>query len=102
VTPAQVAQRTAVDRARHRKACLLADVLEPRLAAGGWSPDVLTAPAGHPALALVWAFAARHAGVLHPVSEETRRAVVAELHRRARVAAVIANDPFDGVNGGAG
>jgi len=107
VTPAQVAERTAVDRARYRKACLLADVLEPRLAAGGWGPDVLTGPPRYDvSLDLVWAIVELAAGV-SPASHATasyatRLAVVSELHRRARVAATIANDVFDGVNGGAG
>lgn len=96
MTPAQVAQRTAVDRARHRKACLLADVLEPRLAAGGWGSDVLTGPAGDPSLDVVWAIAEHAAGV-SPSPYATRLAVISELHRRARVAATIADDVFGGI-----
>lgn len=104
MTAAQVAQRVAVDRARHRKACLLADVLEPRLAAGGWGPEVLVGsnPNGRlgdpedPSLALVWRIA-EHVADVSPASYTTRWAAVSELHRRARVAAQIETDVFGGI-----
>lgn len=50
MTSAQVASIDAVERARHCKVCLLADVLEPRLAAGGWSPDACEHPFGEGSL----------------------------------------------------
>lgn len=97
MTPAQVAQRVAVDRARHRKACLLADVLEARLAAGGWGPDVLDGlPRYDVSLDLVWAIAEDDAGV-SPSPYVTRLAVISELHRRARVAAQLETDVFGGI-----